>query len=88
MDAPSNEPEVERGLPRLIWVLMRDTLIGALLGVAFAGVLLATNTGGLLQLIESAEDPVTPVAMFVVGFATLLGSLYAGAAAMLAKSYD
>jgi hypothetical protein len=76
------------GLPRLVVYLIKNTLIGAALGAAFAAVLLATDTGGILRLIEASDDPITPSAMFVAGFAMLVGSLYAGVAAMLIRSVE
>lgn len=56
---------------------------GAALGCLFAGLLLTMDTGGLSSLVRESSDPVTPVALLVAGFASLIGSLYAGVAVML-----
>jgi hypothetical protein len=82
---PNRDDDGFAGLPRLVVYLIKNTLTGAALGVAFAAVLLATDTGGIRHLIEASDDPITPSAMFVVGFAMLVGSLYAGVAAMLIR---
>lgn len=75
--------EIGRGWPKLLRFLAVNAAVGAGLGTAFAGVLLATNTAGLGDLIVTTSDPVTPVILFVVGFATLIGGLYTASAVML-----
>lgn len=66
----------------LVYVLT-NAAIGAALGMGLAAVLIFTNTGGLGRLIRDSADPVAPVLLVLVGFATLFGGAYAAAAIML-----
>lgn len=68
---------------RLIIYVLTNAAIGAILGLLLAGVLIFTNAGGLGHLIHETADPVTPVVLVLVGFATLFGGLYTGAAIMM-----
>lgn len=84
----SKTPESRRAAdghswPELLRFLAVNTAVGTALGAGFAVLLLVTNTAGLGDLVAATSDPVTPVILFVVGFATLIGGLYAGSAVML-----
>ncbi|MEQ1614783.1 MAG: hypothetical protein ABL904_18710 [Hyphomicrobiaceae bacterium] len=68
---------------RLVFYVLTNAAIGALLGLLLAGVLMLTNAGGLGHLIHDTADPVTPVVLVLVGFATLFGGLYTAAAIMM-----
>lgn len=73
-------------MPRLLAFLLGNAAIGAALGVAFALLLLAIDAANLRTLIAASSDPVAPVVLLLLGFATLIGSLYTGAAIMLVPS--
>lgn len=75
--------ESGQGWPKLLRFLAINAAIGAALGAVFAVVLIVTNTGGIGDLILRTSDPVSPVLLFVVGFATLIGGLYTASAVML-----
>lgn len=79
----SQSDEERPGWPKLLHFLAVNTAVGAALGALFALLLLWTNTAGLADLIQGTSDRVTPVILFVVGFSTLIGGLYAGSAVML-----
>jgi hypothetical protein len=70
------------GLPPLVTHILRSAAIGSALGVVFAGLLLASDVGGIRSLLSAAGEGFAAVALLAVGFATLFGSLYAGAAIM------
>ncbi len=71
------------GLPSVARLVVRGWAIGAVLGAAFAGLLILTNATGLHDLIRQSPDAVTAVALLVFGFATLFAGLYSAAAVML-----
>ncbi len=79
---PLGTPEPRAHWPRIVVVIAKNNAIGALVGLAFAAALVATNTGGLYDLISGASDKITPVLLLAGGFAGLLGSLFAGVAIM------
>ncbi len=82
--APScdmDPPRAER-LPPIVRFILGNAAVGAVLGGALAAALVYTDTYGLQSLIRNSSDPVTPVVMIIVGFATLIGGLYTGAAIM------
>jgi hypothetical protein len=68
---------------RTVVYVLTNAAIGASLGIALATVLIITNTGGLGHLIRDSADPVAPVLLVLVGFATLFGGTYTAAAIML-----
>ena len=69
-------------LSRLLRYLAVHAAIGAISGVAVCAALIATNVGGLADLLATASEPVLPVALLAVFFALSLGSLAMGAAVM------
>jgi hypothetical protein len=71
------------GLPSVVKLVVRGWVIGAVLGAAFAGLLILTNAVGLHDLIRQSPDAVTAVALLVFGFATLFAGLYSATAVML-----
>ena len=70
-------------LPRTVTFLLTNAAIGAALGLVLGALLMLTNAGGLGSLIHDTADPVTPVVLVLIGFATLFGGLYTAAAIML-----
>lgn len=70
-------------MPRLLAFVLGNAAIGAALGVAFALLLLAIDAAGLRTLIAGSSEPVAPVVLLLLGFATLIGALYTAAAIML-----
>ena len=78
----SSQPSTVTPLPRLVSFILRNAAIGSLLGVLLGGGLLLTNTAGLRTLVLESASPVVPVVLLLWGFATLIGSLYVGAAIM------
>jgi hypothetical protein len=75
-------------LPPLVLFLIQQTVAGAALGVAFAGLLVAVDAGGLQTLIRESASPLVPLILLSVGFASLIGGLYAAAAVMLMPDDD
>ncbi len=69
--------------PPMLHFLAVNAATGSALGTVFAIVLIATNTAGLGDLIAGTSNPVAPVLLMIVGFATLFGGLYTGSAVML-----
>lgn len=69
-------------LPRVVAFILRSCAIGAILGAGLAVALVLTNAGGMGALIASSSEPAVPLVLLVAGFATLIGSLYAGWAIM------
>ena len=84
-------PTIERGplprarfrLPGIVAFILRSGAVGAAGGAVLAAAFLAGDVAGLGTLVAGASDPVSPVLLLGLGFATLIGSLYAGAAIML-----
>ncbi len=76
------------GLPSVAGLVVRSWGVGAALGAMVAIALMLTNAGGLRDLIVQSTDAVTPIALFIFGFATLIAGLYSGAAVMLISSKD
>lgn len=72
----------ERSPKRLLIFLLRHALIGSLLGAATAGLLIATNAGGLGDLIGNSASPILPVFLLMFGFATLMGGVITASAVM------
>jgi hypothetical protein len=75
-------------LPPVARLVVRGWGVGAVLGAAFAMLLVVTNVGGLHDLMGQTPDAVTAISLLVVGFATLFAGLYSGAAVMLLSSKD
>jgi hypothetical protein len=69
-------------LPLIVVFILRNAAIGSAIGMVLALALVATDAGGIRTLIASTGDGVAPVALLCIGFATLFGSLYTGAAIM------
>lgn len=79
---PASNPH---SIPRLV---IRGWVTGAALGAAFAAVLIATNTGGLGDLIQQSSTGPVAVPLLMAGFATVVGGLYSAASVMLMASQD
>lgn len=75
-------------MPRLLAFVLGNAAVGAALGVAFALLLLAVDVAGIRTLISGSSEPVAPVVLLFLGFATLIGSLYTAAAVMLVGPED
>ncbi|HRD76415.1 MAG TPA: hypothetical protein PK264_10810 [Hyphomicrobiaceae bacterium] len=71
-----------RRLPGIVSFILRSAAIGAGLGAGLLALFLATNTGGMRALILESSDPMAPILLLLLGFMTLVGSLYSGAAVM------
>lgn len=69
--------------PALLVFLLTNAGTGALVGVALAAALVSTNAGGLRTLVMSTGEPLIPAVLLAVGFASLIGGLWAAAAVML-----
>jgi hypothetical protein len=69
-------------LPGIVSFILRSAAIGSCLGVLLAAGLVLTNAGGLGTLILETGDPTAPLLLMLLGFATLIGSLYTGGAIM------
>ncbi len=79
-DAPVSEP---RGfLTPLLSFVFINAAVGAALGVAVATAIVLTDTAGIATLIYASSDPLIPLAMLGVGFATLFDGVYSGACIM------
>ncbi len=75
-------------MPRLLAFVLGNAAIGAALGIAFAALLLAVDAAGIRTLILGSSEPVAPLVLLILGFATLIGSLYTAAAVMLVRPDD
>lgn len=73
---------------RPIVYILSNVAIGAGIGVVIAALLMLTNAAGLGSLIHDSSDPVTPVLLVLMGFATLFGGLYTAAAIMMMPRED
>lgn len=69
-------------LPRIVLLIMRSSAAGMGLGLLMVVGLVGTDAAGLWTLIAGSSDPIAPIALLALGFSTLFGSLYAGAAIM------
>lgn len=69
-------------LPRIVRLILRSSAAGVGLGLLMVVGLVATDAAGLWTLIAGTSDPVAPLFLLGLGFSTLFGSLYAGAAIM------
>lgn len=69
-------------LPRVVAFILRSCAVGTGLGAGLAVALVLSDAGGMGTLIASSSEPVVPLVLFAAGFATLIGSLYAGSAIM------
>lgn len=76
------------GLPPAVAFVLRNAAIGGAIGIAMAVALLLTDAGGLRSLITQAHDPLAPLLLLAVGFATLIGGLYTAAALMMLRGGD
>lgn len=76
------------GSSPLLAFLFGNAAIGSALGVAFAVLLIVVDAGGLRTLIGGSSEPWAPLALLIVGFATLIGGLYTAAAIMLLPKGD
>lgn len=73
---------------RPIAYILTNVAVGAGIGVAIAATLMLTNAAGLGSLIHDSSDPLTPVLLVLMGFATLFGGLYTAAAIMMMPRED
>lgn len=69
--------------PPMLRFLAVNAATGSALGVVFSLGLIATNAAGLADLISATSNPVVPVLLMLVGFATLFGGLYTASAVMM-----
>lgn len=76
-------PRIGNAINRPIVYILSNAAVGASIGILLAIVLMLTNTAGLGGLIHDTMDPLTPVLLVLVGFATLFGGLYTAAAIMM-----
>jgi hypothetical protein len=74
--------DVMMNLPALVTYILTNAAAGAAAGLIMAAALVATDVAGLGTLIFESSDPIPPVALLALGFATMMGSLAAGAAIM------
>lgn len=70
-------------LPGIVMFILRSAAIGSVIGVGLAALFILADTGGLGSLIAGSSDPITSLLLLGLGFATMIGSLYTGAAIML-----
>ena len=70
-------------LPGIVTYLLRTAAIGALIGMAVAALLIVTDAAGMGTMIRDSQAPFAPVALLLLGFATLIGSLYTGTSIMM-----
>ena len=70
-------------MPALVRFILKSAGIGATIGVGLALLLVLTNAAGMGTLIRESSDPLSPMLLLVLGFSTLIGSLYTGAAIMM-----
>lgn len=86
--APCNaQNPTEAARPSPIRFVLLNAAIGAVLGCLLAAALVYSNPA-LQALIAGSASPAVPIAMLLVGFASLVGGLYAGAAIMLMPYRD
>jgi len=82
----TNKPTRQR-LPPIVVFLLTHAAIGSLTGLAVAAALVSANIGQMRDLLTASSDPAPAAALLAVGFATLVGSVWVGAAVML-KLWD
>jgi hypothetical protein len=70
-------------LPGIVRYILKTAAVGSTVGIALAGGLVLVDAAGLGSLIASSPDPMVPLALFGIGFATLFGSLHTGSAIMM-----
>lgn len=88
MAEPQNQPvdqpaasKPER-VPKLLWFLGINLIIGAAIGVAFASVVILLNTGGIKDLIAGSKEPFFAIALLYAMNALTFASLAMGVAVM------
>jgi hypothetical protein len=69
--------------PRLIRFMLLHAAIGIAAGWLVVGGLLATNTGGLADLVFRSSVPALPLVMLMIGTAITFGSAAMGAGIMM-----
>ena len=87
-DPPSGESPTEpKGNP-LVRMIVLHWALGSLLGVAFAGALLAFDPFGLRALLVRSDALIPGLVMLFVGFGTTFGGVGAATAVMFQKKKD
>lgn len=80
-DPQSSSAQPER-VPRLLWFLGLNLVIGAAIGVAFASVVVLLNTGGIKDLIAGSREPFFALFLLYAMNALTFASLAMGVAVM------
>jgi len=70
-------------VPNLFKLLARNLVLGIAAGWITLAALIATNTGGLFDVVFGSADPFLPLALLTFGFTITFGSLSMGAAIMM-----
>jgi hypothetical protein len=70
-------------LPGIVRMILRSAAVGALLGVLVLAGFLATDVGGIRSMVQATSDPIAPLLLLGIGFASLIGSVYVGTEIML-----
>ena len=70
-------------MPNLFKLLVRNLALGILAGWIALTALIATNTGGLSDVVFASLHPFLPLGLLAFGFALTFGSLSMGAAIMM-----
>lgn len=84
---PSRGPNPP-GHDPLIRMIVLNWVVGALMGVAFAGVLFAGDVAGMRTLIMATNTSAPALALLFGGFAITFGGVIAATAVMLMKEDD
>ncbi|MCF6199106.1 MAG: hypothetical protein L3J67_06855 [Hyphomicrobiaceae bacterium] len=70
-------------MPNLFKLLARNLALGIVAGWIALAALIATNTGGLSDVVFASLNPLLPLGLLAFGFALTFGSLSMGAAIMM-----
>ena len=75
-------------MPVLLKYLARHLVMGVVAGWITLAFLIATNTGGLSDVVFGAANSVLPIVILAFGFTITFGSLAMGASIMMLPSED
>jgi hypothetical protein len=75
-------PEPKRRLPTLLRFLALNMALGAAIGVAFASVVVLSNTAGLKDLIATSSEPLLPLFLLLFFNALTFAGITMGVAIM------
>jgi hypothetical protein len=73
---------------RIVHLVVRNWIAGALLGAVFAGMLIWSDLGGMGRLLLRSDPVWPPLLLLFGGFAVTFGALVAGTAIMLIPKDD